>query len=116
MGDQFGQTGPLHALARHDVGEHLDRAGLLQTHGLSSHVLIAGADAGITQNIAHPVRLPNGRSVDAMEGSRCAPPISVHILCLRSEEHTSELQSLMRISYAVFCLKKKKIHITKNKT
>src|SRR3546814_5391272 len=27
---------------------------------------------------------------------------------LRSEEHTSELQSLMRISYAVFCLKKKK--------
>src|SRR3546814_9787479 len=29
-------------------------------------------------------------------------------LFLRSEEHTSELQSLMRISYAVFCLKKKK--------
>src|SRR3546814_12654425 len=29
----------------------------------------------------------------------------------RSEEHTSELQSLMRISYAVFCLKKKKIKI-----
>src|SRR3546814_9916744 len=28
----------------------------------------------------------------------------------RSEEHTSELQSLMRISYAVFCLKKKKPH------
>src|SRR3546814_4814250 len=27
--------------------------------------------------------------------------------CARSEEHTSELQSLMRISYAVFCLKKK---------
>src|SRR3546814_2164189 len=30
----------------------------------------------------------------------------------RSEEHTSELQSLMRISYAVFCLKKKKQQIT----
>src|SRR3546814_5462272 len=29
-------------------------------------------------------------------------------MCSRSEEHTSELQSLMRISYAVFCLKKKK--------
>src|SRR3546814_1022229 len=28
-------------------------------------------------------------------------------ICFRSEEHTSELQSLMRISYAVFCLKKK---------
>src|SRR3546814_1903499 len=37
----------------------------------------------------------------------------------RSEEHTSELQSLMRISYAVFCLKKKKKHTldpTKNTT
>src|SRR3546814_5596623 len=33
----------------------------------------------------------------------------------RSEEHTSELQSLMRISYAVFCLKKKNRH-THNKT
>src|SRR3546814_5250188 len=32
---------------------------------------------------------------------------------LRSEEHTFELQSLMRISYAVFCLKKKKLHIIK---
>src|SRR3546814_6543635 len=37
---------------------------------------------------------------------------------IRSEEHTSELQSLMRISYAVFCLKKKKIrhHTTQYKT
>src|SRR3546814_9462545 len=34
--------------------------------------------------------------------------------CCRSEEHTSELQSLMRISYAVFCLKKKTI-VTKKK-
>src|SRR3546814_7011409 len=33
----------------------------------------------------------------------------------RSEEHTSELQSLMRISYAVFCLKKKKPSINTNK-
>src|SRR3546814_7752735 len=33
----------------------------------------------------------------------------------RSEEHTSELQSLMRISYAVFCLKKKKKHTKDNK-
>src|SRR3546814_10871536 len=36
------------------------------------------------------------------------------VRCRRSEEHTSELQSLMRISYAVFCLKKKNEHkITK---
>src|SRR3546814_6764333 len=33
--------------------------------------------------------------------------ILIGIYALRSEEHTSELQSLMRISYAVFCLKKK---------
>src|SRR3546814_1661606 len=34
--------------------------------------------------------------------------LCVQCIVLRSEEHTSELQSLMRISYAVFCLKKKK--------
>src|SRR3546814_10551673 len=34
--------------------------------------------------------------------------VDVPITHIRSEEHTSELQSLMRISYAVFCLKKKK--------
>src|SRR3546814_6562953 len=39
----------------------------------------------------------------AMDGSQKLPQ-----RLLRSEEHTSELQSLMRISYAVFCLKKKK--------
>src|SRR3546814_5186117 len=37
-----------------------------------------------------------------------------NIFRIRSEEHTSELQSLMRISYAVFCLKKKKY--TNNRT
>src|SRR3546814_5608817 len=36
------------------------------------------------------------------------PPIGLRVRRGRSEEHTSELQSLMRISYAVFCLKKKK--------
>src|SRR3546814_2953137 len=35
--------------------------------------------------------------------------LSQGVAVFRSEEHTSELQSLMRISYAVFCLKKKKI-------
>src|SRR3546814_1777203 len=42
-------------------------------------------------------------------------PLAAQALRLRparSEEHTSELQSLMRISYAVFCLKKKKQQIT----
>src|SRR3546814_4078560 len=39
-------------------------------------------------------------------------PDNVSYASLRSEEHTSELQSLMRISYAVFCLKKKTINRT----
>src|SRR3546814_4957967 len=38
-------------------------------------------------------------------------PLFCATIMIRSEEHTSELQSLMRISYAVFCLKKKNIHI-----
>src|SRR3546814_10477611 len=47
------------------------------------------------------------------------PPLTRQIQQLedilgRSEEHTSELQSLMRISYAVFCLKKKKKNNTKS--
>src|SRR3546814_2572327 len=46
------------------------------------------------------VRL-GGRGTARLAGDRAAQ---------RSEEHTSELQSLMRISYAVFCLKKKKTH------
>src|SRR3546814_10001323 len=57
-----------------------------------------------------------GRDADALEqsfarpGSRIAthPHASSNLAATRSEEHTSELQSLMRISYAVFCLKKKK--------
>src|SRR3546814_1386258 len=36
------------------------------------------------------------------------PAVEIYVLLVRSEEHTSELQSLMRISYAVFCLNKKK--------
>src|SRR3546814_3661584 len=42
--------------------------------------------------------------------SRFAEKISCSALRVRSEEHTSELQSLMRISYAVFCLNEKKSH------
>src|SRR3546814_3782078 len=38
------------------------------------------------------------------------------VCTVRSEEHTSELQSLMRISYAVFCLKKKKVNKIISKT
>src|SRR3546814_6135340 len=45
------------------------------------------------------------KDVDSLSGGKLK--ITLHNNA-RSEEHTSELQSLMRISYAVFCLKKKK--------
>src|SRR3546814_9358462 len=45
--------------------------------------------------------------VSAGNGLMCAMHVEMG-RGMRSEEHTSELQSLMRISYAVFCLKKKK--------
>src|SRR3546814_8300126 len=49
------------------------------------------------------------RSNDMTVISRSVPGASsMSLIAFRSEEHTSELQSLMRISYAVFCLKKKK--------
>src|SRR3546814_7317006 len=64
---------------------------------------------------ARPARrsFPAAPASRAARGTPASPP--------RSEEHTSELQSLMRISYAVFCLKKKKnkthqnYHIIKHK-
>src|SRR3546814_2624707 len=57
--------------------------------------------------------LSTSRAADATTGCGPSPRCGVVIIrckvsSKRSEEHTSELQSLMRISYAVFCLKKKK--------
>src|SRR3546814_7642364 len=48
-----------------------------------------------------------GQRRQAFDRTEHAPAAAAH--ARRSEEHTSELQSLMRISYAVFCLKKKNI-------
>src|SRR3546814_10800831 len=70
---------------------------------------------GRTNRAGHHRKLAGSAKLIA---SRSRP--TDHALCApapqRSEEHTSELQSLMRISYAVFCLKKKKKlnqHLTK---
>src|SRR3546814_7713222 len=51
---------------------------------------------------------PPARRARSSSRSNSNPPRAQRPPCCRSEEHTSELQSLMRISYAVFCLKKKK--------
>src|SRR3546814_4691865 len=54
-----------------------------------------------------PLRLADRRCDGRVDGDR--PGLALlRPDFIRSEEHTSELQSLMRISYAVFCLKKKK--------
>src|SRR3546814_2603235 len=49
-----------------------------------------------------------GQSVELRVDGRRRAALRAHHSATRSEEHTSELQSLMRISYAVFCLKKTK--------
>src|SRR3546814_8442783 len=54
-----------------------------------------------------PVGAPRVVTVTGIGAVGAGPAISSVIHGGRSEEHTSELQSLMRISYAVFCLKKK---------
>src|SRR3546814_6555366 len=58
----------------------------------------------IRRQTSPSIRSPPNR---ALQSSKC---LSKNSDLPRSEEHTSELQSLMRISYAVFCLKKKKEH------
>src|SRR3546814_1633681 len=114
----------------------------------SSDLKIAGQGINITPDLLHvaetaPLILPIHRDLDALrEDASGAGKIGTtrrgigpayedkvgrrairicdlaHLDDLRSEEHTSELQSLMRISYAVFCLKKHIIHhnITYNTT
>src|SRR3546814_5432303 len=69
---------------------------------------LTGLAGGDTQ-----VRQPTTPDPGQLSGhlSSAAPPTAYDPYAgasVRSEEHTSELQSLMRISYAVFCLKKKK--------
>src|SRR3546814_5603715 len=58
----------------------------------------------------HPPAAPPAKTTAA---ATAAPTTEPATNPARSEEHTSELQSLMRISYAVFCLKKKKTITTK---
>src|SRR3546814_7282323 len=57
-------------------------------------------------DVVHPAAF-DIRDADAMQAALDAIPAPFRDIDVRSEEHTSELQSLMRISYAVSCLKKK---------
>src|SRR3546814_6473844 len=62
-----------------------------------------------THNVKHPLPIEHGQEALGLANllAQCARPSIRLARFRRSEEHTSELQSLMRISYAVFCLKKK---------
>src|SRR3546814_4078237 len=85
------------AARRSDAQEHIDdRADRLRQDGDQPSSRKAGSG---------PVR--EGGSDQVHRGWLCRPRRGIDHP-RRSEEHTSELQSLMRISYAVFCLKKKK--------
>src|SRR3546814_3245194 len=69
----------------------------------------AGAEADDPHHRAHVAEAPRlelAFQVHQVFAQRVLAPVGGGVL-VRSEEHTSELQSLMRISYAVFCLKKK---------
>src|SRR3546814_7996538 len=65
--------------------------------------------SGEQRGIERRCRSPPSRILPCMgrPGMAASTVPSIRAHGLRSEEHTSELQSLMRISYAVFCLKKK---------
>src|SRR3546814_13935567 len=65
-------------------------------------ILLYTARLGIPNDLYEAARLDGGSPFKIFRH------ITFRLLMPRSEEHTSELQSLMRISYAVFCLKKKK--------
>src|SRR3546814_4259299 len=67
-----------------------------------------GCESASRHRLSGPLHLPGIH--DALSGYGTA---RLRASRYRSEEHTSELQSLMRISYAVFCLKKKKPTHTK---
>src|SRR3546814_9302804 len=63
---------------------------------------------GALLNIAeHNLSMLSPSPLNSFRAAGVAPPALQRMFRRRSEEHTSELQSLMRISYAVFCLKKK---------
>src|SRR3546814_7670431 len=66
------------------------------------------------RTIIFPTRLNLQLLAEAASADDCVARAKAREIVPRSEEHTSELKSLMRISYAVFCLKKKKKTRTKD--
>src|SRR3546814_1347421 len=91
-------------LVQHDLGELRGNAALDDQAGRASQRVAAGGILACVGVAALADRENAGR---AQRDGRCRIGVDQYLGGARSEEHTSELQSLMRISYAVFCLKKK---------
>src|SRR3546814_7682710 len=74
--------------------------------------LVVAEDQHVASDILVRRKLVRGDIVEARDDGHALAQrvLRAHCGAARSEEHTSELQSLMRISYAVFCLKTKKTH------
>src|SRR3546814_4257997 len=93
--------------------EHTDpssgaRAGELQTaHGIIKTPVFMPVGTAGTVKAVHQRELTHDIGAQIILGNTYHLYLRPGLDILRSEEHTSELQSLMRISYAVFCLKKK---------
>src|SRR3546814_4708567 len=83
------------------IGRKLFDFSLQGADELGGYALAVGSSIGFSAALIERAHI----RVDLFHGLLPRP---LRILLNRSEEHTSELQSLMRISYAVFCLKKKK--------
>src|SRR3546814_9925991 len=81
----------------------IDAEGPVDDHRRGSHPIVERG--GIDKGLDRRARLAFGLR-RAIEGRQADVEAALHRIDARSEEHTSELQSLMRISYAVFCLKK----------
>src|SRR3546814_5521479 len=90
-------------------GEARGEAGLGIEPQHEVHVLHRGARGSLAEVVEHggQHRLVVGGVAEDIEAQVVGAVEAFGVEALRSEEHTSELQSLMRISYAVFCLKKK---------
>src|SRR3546814_6357661 len=73
-------------------------------------------DVPLTISVIPSEVLKSQQAVDLIDAVRNTAGVSTTGTGPRSEEHTSELQSLMRISYAVFCLKKKHKNVQQNNT
>src|SRR3546814_2564347 len=85
------------------------RQSLLNAQGNATGQLFADGDE-LALDIAGPAVQPADHAFHRQDAAHRPQIARLYAdLVHRSEEHTPELQSLMRISYAVFCLKKKKI-------